>query len=569
MSELDNNYNKRNDDATQGQQDLSQQNAQYQNPQYQNSQNQNSKYQNQQYQNQNLQYQNSQYQNPQIQNSQYQNPQNQTLQDQNQQYQNQQYTGGANQAQQYQNVMQQNGQQGQQESKMPQYSFWAEQMQGNNSSFNQNTNAHENVDSNQAKEGQAGDGKKKNKKVLKFIIKAACFGLIAGVSFFGLQYLFYKINPDALSHKSISTASGLSIDIGKKKQINTTETGSVTSTSKSVISNVVKDAMPSIVSINSTATESNIFFGKQEVQGSGSGIIIGKNEKQLLIATNNHVVEGTNKIKVTFIDGSKAEAVIKGTDSTADLAVISVDTSKMKDSSLNAIKIAKLGNSKNVKVGEMAIAIGNAMGYGQSVTVGYISAKNRTVDISDGYDTKKMVLLQTDAAINPGNSGGALLNVNGEVIGINSVKYASTDVEGMGYAIPISRANPIINELKTRQILAKDEQGYLGITGNEVTEDVAKDYNMPIGVYVYEVVKDGAAYKAGLLHGDIITGVNGIEITSMSQLKEKINSLKVGTQVKIKYKRSLDGKYKEQTVTVTLGKNPQLNNSKDDSSQQK
>lgn len=554
MSELDNNYNKRNDDTTQGQQDLSQQNTQYQNAQYQNAQ-----------------YQNAQDQNVQNLNSQYQNAQNQNLQDQTSQSQNQQYTGGTNQAsqyqnQQYQNAMQQNGQQG---SRMPQYSFWAEQMQGNNSNYNPNTNSYEYVDPNQAKNGQAGDGKKKNKKVLKFIIRAACFGLIAGVSFFGLQYLFYKINPGALSHKSISTASGLSIDIGKKKQIKTTETGSVTSTSKSVISNVVKDAMPSIVSINSTATESNIFFGKQEVQGSGSGIIIGKNEKQLLIATNNHVVEGTNKIKVTFIDGSKAEAVIKGTDATADLAVISVDTSNMKDSSLNAIKIAKLGNSKNVKVGEMAIAIGNAMGYGQSVTVGYISAKNRTVDISDGYDTKKMVLLQTDAAINPGNSGGALLNVNGEVIGINSVKYSSTDVEGMGYAIPISRATPIINELKTREILAKDEQGYLGITGNEVTEDVAKDYNMPIGVYVYEVVKDGAAYKAGLLHGDIITGVNGIEITSMSQLKEKINSLKVGTQVKIKYKRSLDGKYKEQTVTVTLGKNPQLNNSKDDSSQQK
>lgn len=534
---------------------------------YQNQQNQNQQIQSQQIQNQQLQ--NQQLQNQQIQ---YQTYQNQFYQNQNAPYQGQQLQ---NQNRQFQNAKNNDQLQG---GKIPQYSFWAEQIPTSNSS-NQNYNSwgynntmnnrtmnngsfNYNSVNNQEMANPLGSGKKKKeKKALKLVFKAACFGLIAGISFIGMQLLYHRINPGSTGGSSINTASGLNFGINSdnKYQIATTKPTSVKTTSKSEVSDVVKKTMPAIVSIHSTLTESNVFFGEQDVEGSGSGIVIGKDEKEFLIATNNHVVAGTNKIRVTFTDGKEAEAVIKGTDATADLAVISVDTTKLSDSTKKAIEIAKLGDSTKVKVGEMAIAIGNALGYGQSVTVGYISAKDRTVDVSDGYDSKKMVLLQTDAAINPGNSGGALLNLDGEVIGINSIKYADNEVEGMGYAIPISKATPIINELKSREILSKEDQGYLGITGNDVTEDVAKSYNMPVGVYVYEVSKDGAAEKAGLLHGDIITAVNGVEITSMTQLKEKVNSMKVGTEVVVKYKRSTDGKYKKNEVTVTLGKNPRLN----------
>ena len=261
----------------------------------------------------------------------------------------------------------------------------------------------------------------------------------------------------------------------------------------------------------------------------------------------------------------RADAVTKGTDATADLAVVTVDITKIKDTTLKAITVAKLGNSDNSKVGEMVIAIGNALGYGQSVTVGYISAKDRNVEVSaDGYTSKTMVLLQTDAAINPGNSGGALINMKGEVIGINTVKYASDEVEGMGYAIPITKATPIITELMSREILTEAEQGYLGISGTDVTEDVASYYNMPVGVYIKETVKGGAAEKGGLKPDDIITKADKIEISSISQLKEYVNSLRVGTKVKVTYMRNTNGAYEEGTLTVTLGKNPNLDTSTDE-----
>lgn len=400
---------------------------------------------------------------------------------------------------------------------------------------------------------------KKERKASKFIAKALCFGIIAGISFIGFQKIYYTIDPDAVKFQ---LAGGNTSDQGY--EIGYTQTGDVKVESKSAISEIVNSTMPSIVSINSTSTQTTDWFGQQfdqEVEGSGSGFIVGKNEEELLIATNNHVVSGTNKITVTFIDGSEAEAIIKGTDATADLAVITVDITAMKQETLDTIKIAKLGNSDEIKVGEMAIAIGNALGYGQSVTVGYISAKDREVEITDGYDTKTMVLLQTDAAINPGNSGGALLNLDGEVIGINSVKYASNEVEGMGYSIPISRATPIINELMNREVLEEDEQGYLGIAGNDVTEDVADYYNMPVGVFVNEVTAGGAAEKGGLLAGDVITKVDDIEITAITQLRDYVTSLRVGTEVEVTYMRNADGDYKEGKVTVSLGKNPNLNTS--------
>lgn len=450
--------------------------------------------------------------------------------------------------------------------KMPEYSFWAEQTPSNsysNYNPNPNTNTWDNsnnninrdyYNSNQMNVNSTNVKKdSKGKKVVKFISKAICFGIIVGLSFVAFQKVYGLFDPNGVSSTGDSA--------GKNYEIGYTEQGTVKSVSNSTVSEVSKNTLPAIVSINSVSTQSTQWFGQtydQEVEGSGSGIIVGENDKELLIATNNHVVEGTNEITVTFADGTEADAVIKGTDAAADLAVVTVDITTIKQETLEAIAVAKLGTSDDVKVGEMVVAIGNALGYGQSVTVGYISAKDREVEVSDGYDSKNMILLQTDAAINPGNSGGALLNVNGEVIGINTVKYASNEVEGMGYAIPISRATPIITELMNREILSESEQGYLGIAGNDVTEEIASFYNMPIGVFINEVSKGGAAEKAGLMNGDIITVADDIDITSITQLRDYVNSKRVGTQVEITYMRNTNGQYEEGKVTVTLGQNPNL-----------
>ena len=493
--------------------------------------------------------------------------------------------------------------------RVPEYSFWAENVPGGSrtnstnsystnsqygAEFNQSntyagstntnnpyssnpyanyTNAYPNYNSNTNNwsYGNAQDTMYSNKpkkerkpmnKAMRFVIKAVSFGAIAGFSFFVFGQLYYAINPGAASSRLISNLNNAEVEEAKY-EINYTSVGDVQRKDKSIISEIVDQTMPAIVSINSTITQTSDWFGRpysQEAEGSGSGFVVGKNDKELLIATNNHVVEGADKIKVTFINGTQADAVIKGTDAKADLAVVSVDIANMEKSALDAIEIAKLGNSDGVKVGQMSIAIGNALGYGQSVTVGYISAKDREVEVSDGYTSKKMILLQTDAAINPGNSGGALLNVNGEVIGINTVKYASNEVEGMGYAIPSSKAIPIINELMSREILSEEEQGYLGIVGNDVTEDVASYYNMPIGVFVNELAKSGAAEKSGLLPGDIITKADDIEITSITQLRDYVTSKRVGKEVTITYMRKSSSEYKEGKVTIVLGKNPNLSN---------
>lgn len=482
----------------------------------------------------------------------------------------------------YQNPYQQNTYNQPQNNQIPEYSFWAEQMPGgSNSNYNSGMNSgqygnnpnngYQNMNyynanyqnmNYQNRTMQATNKKEpKQHKVLGFIGKALCFGLIAGLVFVGTSQLVYTINPNAAAFmKQIEKAT-----VNEPKyEIGYTSQGTIKEESKTAISNIVDKTMSAIVTINCTATQTTDWFGQQysqEVEGSGSGFIVGKDEKELLVATNNHVVEGATKIAVTFIDGTTAESVIKGTDATADLAVVSIDISTMKQSTLDKISIAKLGNSDQVKVGEMAIAIGNALGYGQSVTVGYISAKDREVEVqSDNYSTKKMILLQTDAAINPGNSGGALLNVDGEVIGINTIKYASDEIEGMGYAIPISKATSIINELMTREILAEKDQGYLGIAGNDVTEDVASFYNLPIGVFINELAEGGAAEKGGLLPNDIITKVDNIEITSITQLREYVTSKRVGTEVTVTYMRKTGNEYKEGTTTITLGKNPNLSN---------
>lgn len=406
---------------------------------------------------------------------------------------------------------------------------------------------------------------KKRKK--KFVFKLAVFVLIAGIIFAGSRAYFYltEIEPEKKSLVAENAAENIDeLEVAPPKndvkKVATTETTPIRMISQDTVSLVTEQTLPSIVSIQSTSNQNFEWFGQQyneESVGSGSGFIIDQSDEQLLIATNNHVIEGATKIEVSFIDDTTAEAVVKATDSFADLAVISVDITNLTEETMKQIKVAKLGDSEDVKVGELSIAIGNALGYGQSVTVGYISAKNRSVEVSNGSTTKKMTLLQTDAAINPGNSGGALLNAEGEVIGINTVKYASTEVEGMGYAIPISKAQPIMRELMNSEELADEEKGFLGITGRTVTEKDA-EFGMPYGTYVVEVVENGSADKAGMMVGDIITKVNDIEITDITQLRERVNSIRVGETIQVTYLRAFEGEYEELEVDITLMKNPEL-----------
>ena len=313
--------------------------------------------------------------------------------------------------------------------------------------------------------------------------------------------------------------------------------------------------MPSIVSITGKfETTSQSWFGQtqsSESEGVGSGIIIGKKDGKILIATNNHVVVDAKSLSVGFVDGKSASATIRGTDSDADLAVVEVNTKDMKASTLKKIAVITLGDSSKLKTGERAIAIGNALGYGQSVTGGYISALNRQVQLTE----KTMTLIQTDAAINPGNSGGALLNSKGELIGINTVKYSSEDVEGMGYAIPINTAKPIINKLIKNEATSESEQAYLGVSGQTIDSSMASQFDMPSGVYVQQVIKSSPAQEAGISAGDVIVSIDGSSVSTMDGLKEKISNLKAGKKVKIVVKRQNQmGTYEKKTLTVTLGK---------------
>ena len=321
------------------------------------------------------------------------------------------------------------------------------------------------------------------------------------------------------------------------------------------VSAIVEEAMPSVVAIhNKIIYESNnFFFGPQtyQAESSGSGIIVGQNDAELLIVTNNHVVEDTTEMKVTFIDGTSVDAAIKGTDSESDLAVVAVQLGDIPAETLEQIKTATLGESDELKVGQGVIAIGNALGYGQSVTVGYVSALNREVT-TDGITR---TLLQTDAAINPGNSGGALLNMKGEVIGINAAKYSSTNVEGMGYAIPISFAQDIIEDLMNRSTkieVAEDDQGYLGIQLQNIDQRMSEAYGMPQGVYVYKIVSGGAADKSDLRERDIITKFDGETVRTGDDLQQLLTYYKGGTTVTLTVQSLEDGAYVERQVDVTL-----------------
>ena len=384
------------------------------------------------------------------------------------------------------------------------------------------------------------------KKVALVVGAAVLFGAVGGVTMQGTSYLTGKL----LGKNTKST-------VGTTKTVSNAKLTTSTSTVTSDVSDIVENTLPSIVSItNMSVQEVQNFFGgisQQESESAGSGIIISQNDSELLVVTNNHVVEGSDTLTVTFNDGNSVEAQIKGTDSARDLAVVAVPLDKISDDTMNAIKVATLGDSDSLKVGEPAIAIGNALGYGQSVTTGIVSATGRTIDGFDGE------YIQTDAAINPGNSGGALLNANGEVIGINSAKINSSAVEGMGFAIPISDASDVIQNLmnkETRSKVSDEERGYLGIKGYDVSEEGAQMYNMPTGVYVKEVMSGGGSEKAGLTKGSIITGFEGSSISGMSSLQEQLQYYKAGEEVTLTVQiPDKNGEYTEKDIKVTLGKN--------------
>ena len=391
------------------------------------------------------------------------------------------------------------------------------------------------------------------KKKMPSWVKAACLGLVFGVVAAASFQTVNVVGDRIFGTKDQSQGTVKHTTTSGSTELTTSSGSTVTSD----VAEISANAMPSIVSITNMSIEEvqNFFGGVQEQQSesAGSGIIIGQNDSELLIVTNNHVVEGNDTLTVTFIDEESVEANVKGTDANKDLAVVAVKLDDIPDSTMDKIAVATMGDSTEIQVGEPAIAIGNALGYGQSVTTGIISATERTMD---GYDG---TLLQTDAAINPGNSGGALLNANGEVIGINTAKVAADSVEGMGYAIPISDASETITSLmnqETKTRVSEDEQGYIGIRSEaDVTSDLAEMYNMPTGVYVSEVIDGGAAQKAGIERGSIITAINDTSVNGMTALQEQLQYYRAGETVTLTVATAgNNGEYQNADVEVTLGK---------------
>ena len=381
------------------------------------------------------------------------------------------------------------------------------------------------------------------------------FGLFAGIGFYAVQQGtgMLKTGTDtAVVDEVTSEAATESSQSTPQLATNVTYV-------ESDVSDVVEKVMPAMVSIVNNFTETANVFGQQYTQeeaASGSGIIVGKTDDELLIVSNNHVVESADTLTVTFIDGSEAQAQVKGLDSDMDLAVIAVSLNDLSDDTKNAITVATLGSSDDLKLGEPVIAIGNALGYGQSVTNGIVSALNREITLENGATG---TFIQTNAAINPGNSGGALLNMNGEVIGINSNKIGGTTVEGMGYAIPITSASPIIADLMERQTrtkVAEDEVGYIGISLQEVTSQISQMYNMPEGIYVVSVEEGSAAANAGIMKGDIITKFDGSSISSYSDLQKMLQYYAAGDSATITVQRPQNGEYVSIELNLTLGSRP-------------
>ena len=407
------------------------------------------------------------------------------------------------------------------------------------------------------------------KKTAWIVLSAVLFGTVAGTVMTGVQIAssgmfsqFFAIVSSDSDKAALEEKAPSPEPFSGGKIPETFPKAGVMQAPVSEVSLIVEETMPSVVAVASTAVYQmpdygyGWFFGggsqSYEVPSSGSGIIIGQNDTELLIVTNNHVVQDTVSLKITFVDDTAVDAAVKGTDADTDLAVISIPLEQIPQETRDKITAAKLGDSDALKVGQGVIAIGNALGYGQSVTVGYVSALNREVQTSDG---NTRVLLQTDAAINPGNSGGALLNMKGEVIGINAAKYSSTEVEGIGYAIPVSGVQDILDELmnrKTRSDVSEEKRGYLGIQGTTVDEDAATTFDMPKGVYVYKILEDGAAAGSELREKDIITKLDGMTVKSMQDLQKFLKGYEAGETIELLVQRQEEGKYKELQIQVTL-----------------
>lgn len=395
------------------------------------------------------------------------------------------------------------------------------------------------------------------KRVVGISAAALLFGTVAGGTMFGVNNLatnLIQTEEETVAHnKKASEVSTVEL----KEASTAVTTANSSSPTVADVSPIVESAMPSVVAIKgTTSVEAYSWFGEDQsydAASSGSGIIIGKNDTELLIVTNNHVVEDTKDLSVVFIDNEEVKAAIKGRDSDNDIAIIAVKLADIKPETIEKIAVAQMGDSDELKVGQGVVAIGNALGYGQSVTVGYVSAIDREVTTKDSSIKN---LLQTDAAINPGNSGGALLNMSGEVIGINTAKYASTEVEGMGYAIPISKVKDIIADLSSKETRSdkvdEAKQGYLGIQGKNIGEEVAEAYDMPRGVYVYKIVENSSAANSDLREKDIITKIDAQSVKSMEDLKDILSYYQSGEKIKLTVQRLNDSTYEEKEIEITL-----------------
>ena len=424
------------------------------------------------------------------------------------------------------------------------------------------------------------------KKVGTTVALAVIFGLVASVVFQALNFTADKYFKTKTGTTQIGTTESVFLQEASSQESESDQTAADTASGNGTVADVAQASMPSVVAITTVSVqEIPSFFGYGSRQyksaASGSGIIVGDNDDELLIATNNHVVEGATTLSVCFIgdDVANAEtetvnagdsgdlnledavsAKIKGTDADNDLAVVAVQKSDIPEDTLNQIKIAQIGSSDDLVVGQQVVAIGNALGYGQSVTSGWVSALNRTISTEDG--TNSTGLIQTDAAINPGNSGGALLNMKGELIGINSAKYADSSVEGMGYAIPISRAKPILEDLmnrETREKVDTSEKGYLGVVLSNLTTEAIQMYNIPSGAFVRGVDQDSPAENGGICKGDIIVKFDGQKVSDGDDLLDKLQYYKSGETIEAVVARADNGEYKESTVEVTLGTRPDNN----------
>ena len=415
----------------------------------------------------------------------------------------------------------------------------------------------------------------KKKGFWKRAVAAIVVGVLLGGSAAGAFYGVYKVTgmdeavtTIAGAKETVEAASRAAATVAKDSETVKTQTTVSTTEEQTAgtagVSQVVEDVMPAVVAITNSVTVTGQTWWGQTIErtgeAAGSGIIVGENDDELLIVTNQHVISDATTLSVQFVDGNTAEANLKGQDEDADIAVIAVAKDSLSGNTADEIKIATLGNSDDLQVGEQVVAIGNAMGYGQSTTTGIISALHREANLSNGNHE----LIQTDAAINPGNSGGALLNMKGELIGINEAKAGQvlsngTIVEGMGYAIPISTVQPIIDDLMNKETKTKastDNQSYLGIGGVDVTDEVSNTYDIPEGIYVAQVESGSAADEAGLVRGDVITKFDGQSVSSMEDLKKLMQYYEAGTTVDITIKTQSDGGYTEKTISVTLGKRP-------------